>query len=108
MKWREFRESSQPPNVEHTYPLLRLESLHFLCSSNRRQQFGRQNGVAAFCACCGAEITLKAEPCPVCGAPQHGMAQPDLLLTLDVDADPSQEDVRIGRKLSEPPLLKRQ
>jgi hypothetical protein len=64
--------------------------------------------VAAFCACCGAEITLKAEPCPVCGAPQHGMAQPDLLLTLDVDADPSQEDVRIGRKLSQPPLLKRQ
>ena len=64
--------------------------------------------MAAFCACCGAEITLKAEACPVCGAPQHGMGQPDLLLTLDVDTDPSQEDVRIGRKLSKPPLLKGQ
>ena len=63
--------------------------------------------MAAFCACCGAEITLKAEPCPFCGALQHGMAEPDLLLTLDVDRDPSQEDVRIGRKLSKPSLLKR-
>jgi predicted amidophosphoribosyltransferase len=64
--------------------------------------------VAAFCACCGAEITLKAEACPACGAPQHGMAQPDFLLTLDVDTDPSREDVRIGQKVSKPPLLKRQ
>jgi hypothetical protein len=47
--------------------------------------------VAAFCACCGAEITLKAEPCPVCGAPQHGMTQRDLVLTLDVDTELSQE-----------------
>ena len=44
--------------------------------------------MAAFCACCGAEITLKPEACPVCGTPQHGMAQPDLLLELDVDTDP--------------------
>ena len=29
--------------------------------------------MAAFCACCGAEIGLKAEACPACGAPQHGM-----------------------------------
>jgi hypothetical protein len=29
--------------------------------------------MAAFCACCGAEIGLKAEACPVCGTPQHGM-----------------------------------
>jgi RNA polymerase subunit RPABC4/transcription elongation factor Spt4 len=43
--------------------------------------------MAAFCACCGAKIILKAEACPVCGAPQHGMAQPDLLLALDVDTD---------------------
>jgi hypothetical protein len=49
--------------------------------------------VAAFCACCGAEITLKAEACPVCGTPQHGMSQPDLLLTLDVGTDPSQPPV---------------
>jgi RNA polymerase subunit RPABC4/transcription elongation factor Spt4 len=56
--------------------------------------------VAAFCECCGAEITLKAEACPVCGTPQHGMSQPDFLLILDVDADPSQEDARIGPKPS--------
>ena len=30
--------------------------------------------MAAFCACCGAEIGPKAEACPACGAPQHGMA----------------------------------
>lgn len=30
----------------------------------------------AFCSCCGAEITLKAEACPVCGAPRHGMIAP--------------------------------
>ena len=59
----------------------------------------RLNDVAAFCACCGAEITLKAEACPVCGKPRHGMLQPDLLLTLDDGVDPSQEEVRIGRKL---------
>lgn len=30
--------------------------------------------MAAFCECCGAEITLKSEACPVCGTPRHGMA----------------------------------
>jgi len=50
---------------------------------------------------------LEAEACPVCGTPQHGMSQPDLLLTLDVDADPSQEDFRIGRKRSKPLSRKR-
>jgi hypothetical protein len=29
--------------------------------------------MAAYCACCGAEITLKAEKCSVCGTPRHGM-----------------------------------
>jgi hypothetical protein len=57
--------------------------------------------MAAFCACCGAEITLKAEACPVCGTPRHGMLQPDLLPTLDVGVDSSQEDFRIDRKLRE-------
>jgi len=42
---------------------------------------------------------LKAEACPVCGTPQHGMLPPDLLPTPDIDTDPSQEDVNIGRKL---------
>jgi len=32
--------------------------------------------MAAFCACCGAEITLRAEACPVCKTPRHGMAPP--------------------------------
>jgi RNA polymerase subunit RPABC4/transcription elongation factor Spt4 len=62
----------------------------------------RLNDVAAFCACCGAEITLKAEACPVCGTPQHGMSEPDLLLTLDVGTDPSQENVGSGRELRKP------
>ena len=43
---------------------------------------GKSNGsiedMAAFCGCCGAEITLKAEACPVCGTPRHGMLPPDL------------------------------
>jgi predicted amidophosphoribosyltransferase len=56
----------------------------------------RLNNVAAFCACCGAEITLKAEACPVCGTPRHGMSSPDLLLALDESAEPSQEDVELG------------
>ena len=56
--------------------------------------------MAAFCECCGAKITLKAEACPVCGTPQHGMLQPDPLLPLDVGADTSQEDA--GRKLLRP------
>jgi hypothetical protein len=29
--------------------------------------------MAAFCTCCGAEITRRAEACPVCGTPRHGM-----------------------------------
>jgi uncharacterized OB-fold protein len=37
--------------------------------------------MAAFCACCGAEITPKAEACPACGAPQHGMVGPKVLET---------------------------
>lgn len=48
--------------------------------------------MAAFCECCGAKITLRAEACPACGSPQHGMLQPDLQLPFDVDVDPSQED----------------
>jgi hypothetical protein len=53
--------------------------------------------VAAFCACCGAEITLKTEACPLCGAPQHGMLPPDLLPTFAVITEPSQDDVELVR-----------
>ena len=63
--------------------------------------------MAAFCACCGAEITLRAEACPVCGIPRHGMSQPDLLLTMDVDTEPSQVGASISQGLSKS-LRKRQ
>jgi hypothetical protein len=33
--------------------------------------------MAAFCGCCGAEITGKVEACPVCGMPRHGMVRTD-------------------------------
>jgi hypothetical protein len=56
--------------------------------------------MAAFCACCGAEITLKAGRCPVCGTPKHGMSQPDLSLPLDTSARTSQKDARITPKPS--------
>ena len=58
--------------------------------------------MAAFCACCGAEITLKAEACPVCGTPRHGMSQLDLLLTMDIETEPSQVDASISQKLGKP------
>ena len=29
--------------------------------------------MAAFCGCCGKEITEIVEACPVCGTPRHGM-----------------------------------
>src|ERR1700687_4839322 len=45
------------------YQLLRLESLHFLRSSKEQYQLWRLNDVAAFCTCCGAEITLKVGAC---------------------------------------------
>ena len=59
--------------------------------------------MAAFCECCGAEITLKAEACPVCGSPQHGMLQRDLPLPFDADVNPSEEDAdgNLRRPLSE-------
>jgi hypothetical protein len=50
--------------------------------------------LAAFCACCGVEITLKPEACPRCGVPRHGMSpQPYLLSTLD---DSSQSRRSLG------------
>lgn len=65
--------------------------------------------MAAFCACCGAEITLKAKACPACGTPQHGMLLPDLPPALNnIDTDPSQEDVGTGRKQCGPLSCNRQ
>jgi hypothetical protein len=45
---------------------------------------------------------LKAEVCPLCGSPQHGMSQPDLSLTFEDGLNSVQEDTTTGRKLSEP------
>ena len=64
--------------------------------------------MAAFCACCGAEITLKAEACHVCGTPRHGMLLPDLSFTLDLGTEPSQEDAKIDRNQYGPLSCKRQ
>jgi hypothetical protein len=65
---------------------------------------GRIEDMAAFCACCGAEITLKAEACPVCGTPRHGMLPPDLQPALDVDSKLGQEEGPNSRKLRRPRL----
>jgi hypothetical protein len=47
--------------------------------------------MAAFCGCCGAEITPKAETCSVCGTPRHGMAfAPDSLAVDDLFESASQ------------------
>ena len=39
--------------------------------------------MAAFCGCCGAEIGPKAEACPVCGTPRHGMLSLDPAIQSD-------------------------
>jgi hypothetical protein len=54
--------------------------------------------MAAFCACCGAEITLKAEACAVCGTPRHGMLPPDLQPALDIATElPKDDDAKSGK-----------
>jgi hypothetical protein len=58
--------------------------------------------MAAFCACCGAEITLKAEACAVCGTPRHGMLPPDLRPMLDPGAP--QQDAGKDEKPRRPRL----
>ena len=60
--------------------------------------------MAAYCACCGAEITLKAEACPLCGAPRHGMLPSHLLPALDLGPDPIKDDAQLERKLRRPRL----
>ena len=53
--------------------------------------------MAAFCNCCGAEIGPKAEACPVCGAPQHGMIPKRSEEKTSVAAKPKRDEkVRIG------------
>ena len=57
--------------------------------------------MAAFCGCCGAEITLKkAESCPACGAPTHGMVRADPLPAMEIHRETSQrKETHVGRGL---------
>ena len=57
--------------------------------------------MAAFCACCGAEIGPKAEACPACGAPQHGMLPKGSGEKTNLAASPKrgEEDSRGGCRL---------
>jgi hypothetical protein len=47
--------------------------------------------MAAFCGCCGAEITDRAESCAVCGTPRHGMVRHDRLPGLDFGGAAAEE-----------------
>jgi predicted amidophosphoribosyltransferase len=61
------------------------------------KRYGGFTGMAAFCSCCGAEITLKAEACPVCGTPRHGMPKADVSLVQDAPAEPADPDAKLQR-----------
>jgi hypothetical protein len=62
--------------------------------------------VAAFCVCCGAKITLKAEACPACGSPRHGMSQTDWRLKLDGDTAQSRSDIDMDHRVTKLSSLK--
>jgi hypothetical protein len=67
-------------------------------TSNPSKRLWRLNAVAAFCECCGALITLKAEACPACGTPQHGMLLPDPLpLEGDTELDGKDDGSELRR-----------
>lgn len=53
--------------------------------------------MAAFCACCGAEIGPKAEVCAACGAPQHGMLPKTALGNGEPGKKERDEEGRRGR-----------
>ena len=55
--------------------------------------------MAAICACCGAEITLKAEACPACGTPRHGMLKPGALLGFEFEQETAEEKPASGETL---------
>jgi hypothetical protein len=48
--------------------------------------------MAAFCGCCGAEITTKAEVCVVCGTPRHGMLPALTPAPLELDGETIPDD----------------
>lgn len=58
-------------------------SVH-LCGRNEAER------MAAFCGCCGAEITEKPAACPICGTPRHGMMPADSQVIADLEPSPFQ------------------
>jgi hypothetical protein len=82
----------------------RFESSHFLGSSNQETASVEKKHMAAFCSCCGAEINLKAEACPVCGTPRHGMLPPGLQPGLDIETNATPEDAATAEKIRRPRL----
>jgi hypothetical protein len=52
--------------------------------------------MAAFCGCCGAEVTGKAEACLVCGTPRHGMMRAGRMPAPDSGATATVEKLRLG------------
>jgi predicted amidophosphoribosyltransferase len=57
--------------------------------------------MAAFCACCGAEITRKVEACPVCGTPRHGMLPLELEPHQEAGKGRSEEKAKNPRRLGD-------
>lgn len=60
--------------------------------------------MAAFCACCGAEITPKAGACSVCGTPRHGMMPRDMQPEVDLETNPAQAESEASQKVRRPRL----
>ena len=61
--------------------------------------------MAAFCGCCGAEITGKDEACRVCGTPRHGMVRADRLPAVDLGTGAAKEP-KPGEPLGDGPCCK--
>lgn len=57
--------------------------------------------MAAFCACCGAEITRKVEACPVCGTPRHGMSPLESESHPEAGKGRSEENAKNSRRLGD-------
>lgn len=64
--------------------------------------------MAAFCGCCGAEITGKSEACRVCGTPRHGMLRADGRTALDLGGAAGEQEARGGELLGGPLCCDRQ
>ena len=73
--------------------LSQLARESFVAQNSSNTWISEEGSMAAFCGCCGAEITSKkAEACPVCGMPTHGMLQADSLPALETDGEASQPE----------------